>query len=70
MNNLAEKIKKHPKSQVARAYKLGKADAERNGLLPLLKPTIRYFMLRGTFKTRKQLNEFSRLTALLEELTK
>ena len=67
---LKEKIQKHPRSQAARAFKLGKAEAQVKGLMPLLKPVIRYWMLKGTYLTRKERNEFKRLTTRLEALTK
>ena len=70
MNKLIEKIQKHPKSQVARAYQLGQAQSE--GLLPLLKLSIRYLMLRnkGILRSKRDDNELKKVTEKLEALTK
>lgn len=72
MNKLMEKIQKHPKSQVARAYRLGQAQAQSEGLLPLLKLSIRYLMLRnkGILRSKRDDNELKKVTEKLEALTK
>lgn len=70
MPNLEKKIVNHPRSQVARAYRLGQAQA--NGVLPLAKLTIRYLILKdiGMLRSKKQFRESSVIRARLLELTK
>lgn len=69
MDKLMEKIKKHPRSHVARAYKLGLAHS--NDFMPLLKISIRYFVMKGRYPfSRREANEITRLKDKILELTK
>lgn len=69
MSRLTKKIEEHPRSDVARAYRLGQASGD-NGFMPLIKATIRYFLLKGKFcPTRKEANEINRLKTKLFNLT-
>jgi len=68
--DIVEKIKKHPRSQVARAYRLGKSEA--NGFLPLAKLFIRYLLLkdRGMLRSHKENMEMTKIREQLKFLTK
>lgn len=66
MDKLKDKIQNHPRSQVARAYRLGQAESD--GLLPLLKLTVRYFMLRNRGSISRSLKEDRELVKVTEKL--
>lgn len=70
MDKVLKKIKEHPRSHIAQAYRLGFSHSEaQSELMPLLKVAIRYFMMRGRFLSREQEREFSRVSKKLKELT-
>ena len=69
MDGLMKKIEKHPRSHVARAYRLGVSHS--NGLVPLAKLFIRYSLLKQRFyPSQKEANEIDRLRKRILELTK
>lgn len=67
--DLIEKIQKHPRSQVARAYRLGLQNSD--GLVPLLKVAIRYFMMRGHIHiSNKDKRDYKKVCQELDRLTR